>query len=148
MSTYLDYSEAISGLKEMFPAIDRDVIKMVLHECSRGIFDLLRIDGSVDKTISSLLIMSGDNSPELVQTYVNAAVIIYSVQRQKTFKPSESTEKEIQRIEEETGLDLHRAWISRLPNDLLVVGLRFQEFTYSSALRNHPLPIPYKTYNR
>ena len=148
MSAHIDYSEAISELKEMFPAIDRDVIKMVLLECSRAVSDLLRIDGSVDKTVSSLLIMSGDNSPELVQTYFKTAILTHSVQRQKTFKPSETTEKEIQRIEEETGLDLHRAWISRLPNDLLVVGLRFQEFTSSSALRNHPLPIPYKTYNR
>ena len=49
-----------------------------------------------------------------------------SVQRQKTFKPSEAAEKEIQRIENETGLDLHRAWITRLPGDLLVVGLRFR----------------------
>ena len=70
MSAHLDYSEAISELKEMFPAFDRDVIKMVLHECSRSVFDSLWIDGSIDKTISSLLIMSGDDSPELVQMYI------------------------------------------------------------------------------
>ena len=69
MSGHIDYSAAIDGLKEMFPAFDRDVIKMVLSECSMDSFDYLRIDGSVDKTISSLLIMSGDESPELVQRY-------------------------------------------------------------------------------
>ena len=50
MSTHINLSTAISELKEMFPSFDEDVIHMV-------------------RAISSLLIMSGDDNPELVKQW-------------------------------------------------------------------------------
>ena len=67
MSENIDTASAISALEDMFPNFDEDVIRMVLSE-SRTSFRLLRnLGGNMDKAISSLLIMSGDESPELVR---------------------------------------------------------------------------------
>ena len=67
MSEKIDTASAIAALEDMFPNFDEDVIRMVLSE-SRTSFRLLRNLGrNMDKTISSLLIMSGDESPELVR---------------------------------------------------------------------------------
>lgn len=67
MSEKIDMASAIAALEDMFPNFDEDVIRMVLSE-SRTSFSLLRnLGGNMDKAISSLLIMSGDESPELVR---------------------------------------------------------------------------------
>lgn len=67
MSEKIDTASAIAALEDMFPNFDEDVIRMVLSE-SRTSFRLLRNLGrNMDKAISSLLIMSGDQSPELVR---------------------------------------------------------------------------------
>jgi hypothetical protein len=67
MSEKIDTASAIAALEDMFPNFDEDVIRMVLSE-SRTSFRLLRnLGGNMDKAISSLLIMSGDESPELVR---------------------------------------------------------------------------------
>lgn len=67
MSEKTDTASAIAALEDMFPNFDEDVIRMVLSE-SRTSFRLLRNLGrNMDKAISSLLIMSGDESPELVR---------------------------------------------------------------------------------
>lgn len=67
MSEKIDMTSAIAALEDMFPNFDEDVIRMVLSE-SRTSFRLLRNLGrNMDKAISSLLIMSGDESPELVR---------------------------------------------------------------------------------
>lgn len=67
MSEKIDMASAIAALEDMFPNFDEDVIRMVLSE-SRTSFSLLRNLGrNMDKAISSLLIMSGDESPELVR---------------------------------------------------------------------------------
>ena len=67
MSEKIDTASAIAALEDMFPNFDEDVIRMVLSE-SRTSFSLLRNLGrNMDKAISSLLIMSGDESPELVR---------------------------------------------------------------------------------
>ena len=67
MSEKIDTASAIVALEDMFPNFDEDVIRMVLSE-SRTSFRLLRNLGrNMDKAISSLLIMSGDESPELVR---------------------------------------------------------------------------------
>lgn len=67
MSEKIDMASAIAALEDMFPNFDEDVIRMVLSE-SRTSFRLLRnLGGNMDKAISSLLIMSGDESPELVR---------------------------------------------------------------------------------
>lgn len=67
MSEKIDTASAIAALEDMFPNFDKDVIRMVLSE-SRTSFRLLRNLGrNMDKAISSLLIMSGDESPELVR---------------------------------------------------------------------------------
>lgn len=67
MSEKIDMASAIAALEDMFPNFDEDVIRMVLSE-SRTSFRLLRNLGrNMDKAISSLLIMSGDESPELVR---------------------------------------------------------------------------------
>jgi hypothetical protein len=67
MSEKIDTASAIAALEDMFPNFDEDVIRMVLSE-SRTSFRLLRNLGrNMDKAISSLLIMSGDESPELVR---------------------------------------------------------------------------------
>ena len=67
MSEKIDMASAIAAMEDMFPNFDEDVIRMVLSE-SRTSFRLLRnLGGNMDKAISSLLIMSGDESPELVR---------------------------------------------------------------------------------
>ena len=67
MSEKIDTASAIAALEDMFPNFDEDVIRMVLSE-SRTSFRFLRNLGrNMDKAISSLLIMSGDESPELVR---------------------------------------------------------------------------------
>lgn len=67
MSEKIDTASAIAALEDMFPNFDEDVIRMVLSE-SRTSFRLLRnLGGNMDNAISSLLIMSGDESPELVR---------------------------------------------------------------------------------
>ena len=67
MSEKIDTASAIAALEDMFPNFDEDVIRMVLSE-SRTSFRVLRNLGrNMDKAISSLLIMSGDESPELVR---------------------------------------------------------------------------------
>ena len=67
MSEKIDTASAIAALEDMFPNFDEDVIRMVLSE-GRTSFRLLRNLGrNMDKAISSLLIMSGDESPELVR---------------------------------------------------------------------------------
>ena len=67
MSEKIDTASAIAALEDMFPNFDEDVIRMVLSE-SRTSFRLLRNLGrNMDKAISSLLTMSGDESPELVR---------------------------------------------------------------------------------
>ena len=67
MNEKIDTASAIAALEDMFPNFDEDVIRMVLSE-SRTSFRLLRNLGrNMDKAISSLLIMSGDESPELVR---------------------------------------------------------------------------------
>lgn len=67
MSEKIDMASAIAALEDMFPNFDEGVIRMVLSE-SRTSFSLLRNLGrNMDKAISSLLIMSGDESPELVR---------------------------------------------------------------------------------
>lgn len=67
MSEKIDTASAIAALEDMFPNFDEGVIRMVLSE-SRTSFSLLRNLGrNMDKAISSLLIMSGDESPELVR---------------------------------------------------------------------------------
>ena len=67
MSEKIDMASAIAALEDMFPNFDGGVIRMVLSE-SRTSFSLLRNLGrNMDKAISSLLIMSGDESPELVR---------------------------------------------------------------------------------
>ena len=67
MSEKIDMASAIAALEDMFPNFDEGVIRMVLSE-SRTSFSLLRNLGrNMDKAISSLLIMSGDESPERVR---------------------------------------------------------------------------------
>lgn len=101
------------------------------------------VDGSMERAISSLLIMSGDTSPDLVQRCGLHTDFTSSVKQQKNFRPSEFTERELHRIEEDTGLDLHRAWITRLPDDLLVVRERFGRITSSSAFADRARAMAY-----
>ena len=113
MSEKIDTASAIAALEDMFPNFDEDVILMVLSE-----------SGNMDKAISSLLIMSGDESPELVR----------SLQHQFVFHPSEATERELHELERDYGLNFHKAWITRLPDDLLVMRLR----RVSPEAESHP----------
>ena len=76
----------------------------------------------MEKAVSSLLIMSGDESPELVRRWAKSISPICSLQRQFVFHPSEATERELRELERDYGLNFHKAWITRLPDDLLVVG--------------------------
>lgn len=76
----------------------------------------------MDQTIASLLILSGDESPELVKTFKDVFVeIITRVKKGTEFRVSEATERDLEEIELLYDLNLHQTWHTRLPQDLLVV---------------------------
>ena len=70
MSSKITYGEAVVQLAEMFPKIDVEVVKIILSENSSSIGLIIIIDNNIDRAIASLLILSGDESPELVKTYI------------------------------------------------------------------------------
>jgi len=47
--------------------------------------------------------------------------LTYRVQNDSNFHSSVATEEELRKLEDEYNIDLHKSWITRLPNDLLVV---------------------------
>ena len=47
--------------------------------------------------------------------------IITSLKKGIEFKVSETTERDLQEIEQQYNLNLHKTWHTRLPQDLLVV---------------------------
>lgn len=122
MSTKIDMASAIASLEDMFPNFDEDVIRMVLSESIALFWWLTDLGGNMEKAISSLLIMSGDESPELVRRWGKSVSVIRSLQRQFVFHPSEATERELRELESDYGLNFHKTWTTRLPDDLLVVG--------------------------
>ena len=122
MSEKIDMASAIATLEDMFPNFDEDVIRMVLSESRTSVRLLRSLGGNMEKAVSSLLIMSGDESPELVRRWAKSISPICSLQRQFVFHPSEATERELRELERDYGLNFHKAWITRLPDDLLVVG--------------------------
>ena len=67
MNAKIDMASAIASLKDMFPSFDEDVIRMVLSESTESVGLFINLGGNMEKAISSLLIMSGDESPELVK---------------------------------------------------------------------------------
>lgn len=75
----------------------------------------------MERAISSLLIMSGDDNPELVKQLLLKMDLMYRVQNISDFHPSVATEQELRRLENEYDIDLHKSWTTRLPSDLLVV---------------------------
>ena len=88
-------------LSEMFPSFDTDVLRMVITENG----------GNMEKAIASLLIMSGDDNPELIKT----------IKKDTSLDISEESERELQSLERRYGLNLHRTWRTRLPKDLLII---------------------------
>ncbi|KAK8826861.1 hypothetical protein WA556_004448 [Blastocystis sp. ATCC 50177/Nand II] len=99
MSTRIGMDEAIIQLKEMFPTVDEDVIALVLTENGN----------SMDKAIASLLILSGDENPELVKTVEKGDFVV-----------TDEVDRELVELEQQYGINLHRTWHTRLPRDLLV----------------------------
>ena len=86
----------------------------------------------MEKAIASLLIMSGDDNPELVKTYSLNVVVTFSIKKDTSFDISEESERELRSLERRYGLNLHRTWRTRLPKDLLIVLFCFHRLTSRS----------------
>ena len=69
MSNHISYDDAIIQLIEMFPKMDVEVIRAMLNDNSWFFHQILIVDRNMEQTIASLLILSGDESPELVKTF-------------------------------------------------------------------------------
>ena len=79
----------------------------------------------MEKAIASLLIMSGDDNPELIKTYFPNMIVTDSIKKDTSLDISEESERRY-------GLNLHRTWRTRLPKDLLIVLFGFYPLTFRS----------------
>ena len=86
----------------------------------------------MEKAIASLLIMSGDDNPELIKTYFPNMIVTDSIKKDTSLDISEESERELQSLERRYGLNLHRTWRTRLPQDLLIVLFGFYPLTFRS----------------
>ena len=86
----------------------------------------------MEKAIASLLILSGDEHPDLFKTYCGELLLLMCRVEGGDFVITDEVDQELQEIEQQYGLDLHRTWHMRLPRDLLAVGSDFSRLVSSS----------------
>lgn len=86
----------------------------------------------MEKAIASLLILSGDENPDLFRTYCCELLLVMCRVESGDFVITDEVDQELRDIEQQYGLDLHRTWHTRLPRDLLTVGSDFARLVLSS----------------
>ena len=86
------------------------------------------VDGNLESIITSLLVLCDDSHPDVGSTpYLSLQSSLLCSGFQTPVHFSYETESELRNIEMNTGLNLHRTWSKRLPDDfLLVLSLYFR----------------------
>ena len=102
----ISFETALAELREMFPQFSDDFFASLLKQQN----------GNMENVVTSLLLMSqgGDN-------------VAYIQSAQSANDYYKSIEEEIRQIESSAGINLHRSWKRKIPEDFLVMSWQPQE---------------------